>query len=106
MGLENKLISQGSSFGAGVGGNSANLQSERNAVIGSKSTSKLHYEYSINGMPNIEPPYIGFPKPSQLDLNGIAPLGPNRDGRFASINNTFSGGTYKNSAPAAGIGRI
>ena len=31
--------------------------------------STLHYEYSINGDPNM----IGFPQPSLLDLNGITP---------------------------------
>lgn len=70
--------------------------------IEDKKQSKLHFEYSINGKPEI----LGRPEPSQLDLEGITPLAPNRDGLEAPINNTFSKGTYKNSAPAEGIGRI
>ena len=31
--------------------------------------SALHYQYSINGNPNM----TGFPTPSQLDLNGVTP---------------------------------
>ena len=31
--------------------------------------STLHYQYSINGNPNM----TGFPTPSQLDLNGVTP---------------------------------
>lgn len=31
--------------------------------------SVLHYEYSINGNPNL----VGYPTPSQLDLNGVTP---------------------------------
>jgi len=33
------------------------------------ATSTLHYQYSINGTPNM----TGFPTPSQLDLNGVTP---------------------------------
>jgi hypothetical protein len=70
--------------------------------IEDKKQSKLHFEYSINGKPEI----LGRPEPSQLDLEGITPLAPNRDGLEAPINNTFAKGTYKNSAPTEGIGRI
>ena len=31
--------------------------------------STLHYQYSINGNPNM----VGFPTPSLLDLNGVTP---------------------------------
>jgi hypothetical protein len=31
--------------------------------------SVLHYEYSLNGNPNL----TGYPSPSQLDLNGVTP---------------------------------
>jgi len=31
--------------------------------------STLHYQYSINGNPNMN----GFPTPSLLDLNGVTP---------------------------------
>lgn len=36
---------------------------------GNDSNSKLHYTYSLNGIPNIS----GMPKPSQLDRNGVTP---------------------------------
>jgi hypothetical protein len=31
--------------------------------------SVLHYEYSLNGNPNL----TGYPNPSSLDLNGVTP---------------------------------
>lgn len=31
--------------------------------------SQLHYEYSINGNPNL----VGYPNPSLLDMNGVTP---------------------------------
>lgn len=102
MGLEEKFIQNGSAYGAGQGGNSANLQTERDAIIGNKQQSKLHFDYSINGNPEI----LGAPNPSILDLQGVTPTTPNRDGGELPINNTFSHGTYKNSAPDAGVGRI
>lgn len=102
MGIQEKFTQEGSTYGAGSGGNSANLQAERDAIIGDKSLSKLHFDYSINGNPEI----LGKPAPSELDLDGITPLAPNRDGQISSINNTFAQGTYKNSAPSEGVGRI
>jgi len=102
MGLEDKFTGRGSRYGAGQGGNSANLQAERDAVIGDKKLSQLHYEYSINGTPSL----AGNPAPSGLDLNGKNPLAANRHAQTPSINNSFKNGTYKNSAPSEGIGRI
>ena len=102
MGLKEKFEQNGSTFGAGQGGNSSNLQSERDAVVGDLKQSKLHFDYSVNGNPEI----LGAPSPSILDLNGKKPKAPNRDGQTSPINNTFKNGTYKNSAPDAGIGRI
>lgn len=69
---------------------------------GSSKQSKLHDEYSLNGDPNI----IGKPSPSNLDLDGLTPRTPNRDGGYTPINNTFQNGTYVNSAPVEGVGRI
>jgi len=69
---------------------------------GSSKQSKLHDEYSINNNPHIPQK----PSPSQLDLNGITPTTPNRDGGYTPINNTFQNGTYVNSAPVEGVGRI
>jgi len=80
--------------------------------IGATKQSDLQYNYSINGIPNISMEgyfsnYQTKPTPSTLDLNnGLNPVTPNRDGNTPSINNTFKNGTYKNSAPAEGIGRI
>jgi hypothetical protein len=31
--------------------------------------STLHYQYSINGNPNL----VGYPNPSLLDMNGVTP---------------------------------
>tara|TARA_B100000963_G_scaffold47175_1_gene35452 strand:+ start:1831 stop:2151 length:321 start_codon:yes stop_codon:yes gene_type:complete len=80
--------------------------------VGATKQSDLQFNYSINGIPDI--PMKGYftnyqskPKPSILDLNnGLNPVSANRDGNTPSINNTFKNGTYKNSAPAEGIGRI
>ena len=47
-----------------------------------------------------------LPNPSQIDLNGKTPLTPNRNASTLAINNTFSEGTYKDSAPPEGVGRI
>jgi len=102
MGLETRFLKNGSDYGAGQGGTSANLQSERDAVVGDLKQSKLHFDYSINGNPEI----LGAPTPSILDLQGKTPTAPNRDGAESPLNNTFSNGTYKNSAPAEGVGRI
>lgn len=76
MGLQDKLLKGESTL------------TEYNGVtppIEDKSQSKLHFEYSINGNPEI----LGRPQPSQLDLNGQIPS-----------NN------YKNNAPIEGVGRI
>ena len=95
MGLENKFINGGSAYGAGQGGDSANLQSERDIIIGDKRKSKLHDEYSITGNPNI----AGKPTPSELDLGGIEPKSANKGALTVSINDTFKNGTYKNNLP-------
>lgn len=93
MGLEKRLM-KGESTLTSFNGTTPPIED--------KAISKLHFEYSINGQPEL----LGKPEPSEYDLNGITPLGPNRDGLEAAINNTFSKGTYKNSAPAEGVGRI
>lgn len=69
MGLLNKFLQNGSEYGAGLGGNSANLQSERDAIIGNLKQSKLHDEYSITGNPSL----TGLPNPANLDLNAQIP---------------------------------
>jgi hypothetical protein len=99
MGLKDRLNAGGTVYSNGA----TSTQSPENVNARLKN---IHFTYSVNGVPNIEPPYEGFPQPSKLDLNGITPLGPNRDGLTSPINNTFSQGTYKNSAPDSGVGRI
>ena len=93
MGLINKLKTNGSVYSKYNGAD---------PVIEDKKQSKLHKEYSING----EPLLNGLPNPSEYDLNGVPPSTPNRDGNYTPINNSFEHGTYINSAPTEGIGRI
>jgi hypothetical protein len=62
MGLLDMLTTQGSSLSEFDG---------QTPPITNQDTqeSVLHYEYSINGNPNL----TGYPSPSQLDLNGVTP---------------------------------
>jgi hypothetical protein len=62
MSLLNKLLQQGSNLSELNGTTSPNN-------INDLKTSKTHYEYSINGKPNI----VGKPSPSELDLDGVTP---------------------------------
>jgi hypothetical protein len=62
MGLLNMLTQQGSQLSEYDG------QTPPPANIDVQG-STLHYQYSINGNPNMP----GFPTPSQLDLNGVTP---------------------------------
>lgn len=62
MGLLNKLTTDGSQLSQYDG---ATPPPSNIDVQG----STLHYQYSINGTPNM----TGFPTPSQLDLNGQTP---------------------------------
>jgi hypothetical protein len=76
MGLQDKLLKGESSLTSFNGAT---------PPIEDKSQSKLHYDYSINGNPEL----LGNPSPSELDLNGKIP----------SYN-------YKDNAPVEGIGKI
>ena len=78
MGLEAKLKKEGSNLSKNNGGNNQ-------IQVGATKESKLHFDYSLNGKPNVP----NKPSPSTLDLNGQIPS-----------NN------YKNTAPAEGIGNI
>ena len=62
MGLLNMLTQQGSQLSEFDG---------QTPPITNQDTqeSTLHYQYSINGIPNM----VGFPTPSQLDLDGETP---------------------------------
>jgi hypothetical protein len=66
MGIYEKLTSQGSNLSQYDG----TTPPISNMDV---PTSTLHYEYSINGNPNM----VGFPEPlpppSLLDLNGVTP---------------------------------
>jgi hypothetical protein len=62
MGLLNKLTTDGSQLSEFDG------QTPPPSNIDVQG-STLHYQYSINGNPNM----VGFPTPSQLDLNGVTP---------------------------------
>ncbi len=62
MGLLNKLTTDGSQLSEFDG------QTPPPSNIDVQG-STLHYQYSINGNPNM----TGFPTPSQLDLNGVTP---------------------------------
>ncbi len=95
MGLLNILTTTGSPLSKANGGNIP-------IPVGATDQSKLQYTYSINGTPNVP----NKPSPSVLDLNGINPTGPNSAPGVTPINNSFSNGTYKNSAPSTAQGRI
>lgn len=62
MGLLKKLTQQGSNLSEFDGATPPNTP-------GANPQSKLHYQYSINGNPNL----LSKPSPSQLDLNGLTP---------------------------------
>jgi hypothetical protein len=62
MGLLDMLTTQGSNLSEFDG---------QTPPISNQDTpqSQLHYEYSINGNPNL----VGYPNPSLLDMNGVTP---------------------------------
>jgi len=62
----------------------------------SLQNSKLHFQYSIVGKPQLNVP---FTTPSSFDLNGVNPTSANAAKGINPINDTFSKGTYKNNAP-------
>jgi hypothetical protein len=62
MGLLTKLTTEGSGL--------SEFDGQTPPVTNTNTPqSTLHYEYSINGNPNMP----GYPTPSQLDLNGVTP---------------------------------
>lgn len=78
---------------------------------GATDLSKLQYEYSINGTPNI--PSNGYfthyqvkPVPSEMDLDGVNPVSPLAPANKPQFGSGFSNGTYKLSVPTEGIGNI
>lgn len=107
MGLLDKLTTGGSNLSKYNGGPGV-------INAGATKRSRLHADgnkasYSLDGsnFSSVNAAYIGYddntpnqlPQPSELDINGIAPVGALRDAQTPSINNSFSKGTYKNGAP-------
>ena len=78
MGLKDKLTQQGSPLSNANGGNIP-------IPVGATDQSKLHFDYSLNGSPNMRQK----PSPSSLDLNGQKPAN-----------------SYDQTAPIEGLGNI
>ncbi|MBL18884.1 MAG: hypothetical protein CMC82_03515 [Flavobacteriaceae bacterium] len=105
MGLKDKLINgSGSPLSKGNGITPP-------TPIGATNSSKLQYEYSINGNPNV--PFNGYfthyqvkPTPAELDLDGVNPTGPLAPANKPQFGAGFANGTYKLSAPIEGVGNI
>lgn len=62
MGILNRLLEEGSALSQYNG-------ADPEVTNQDTSLSTLHNQYSINGNPNL----VGYPSPSQLDLNGETP---------------------------------
>jgi hypothetical protein len=62
MGILTKLLEEGSALSQFNGGDPEVTNQDT-------AQSTLHNQYSINGNPNL----VGYPSPSQLDLNGETP---------------------------------
>jgi hypothetical protein len=108
MGLQDKLLNQGSTLSKNNGGNNETLG-------GSSRESRLHGTpngdggYSLNGsnFTEVNQNYQEYsdgipntlPSPSALDINGIKPISALKDPASISLNNTFKFGTYKDNAP-------
>ena len=107
MGLLNLLTGQGSVLSYGNGQTPAVNQ-------GATQQSKLHADgnqpgYSLDGsdFADVNNAYQLYndgsgnflPLPSNLDINGINPVGPLSDPNTPSINNSFSQGQYLNNLP-------
>jgi len=84
------------------GGSTLSGPQSPSTPVGATDQSKLHDEYSLNGNPNVEfpNPFLKLkPRPSGLDLNGIAPKGALNDIKYKALNNTFKKGTYRDNLP-------
>ena len=109
MGLQDRLITQGSAFSNNNGGTNQTLG-------GASKQSKLHatpngdpgysldgsnfsevnnsYQEYSDGIPN------PLPSPSTLDINGTKPTSPLSAPGATTLNNTFQNGTYRDNLPA------
>lgn len=107
MGLKDKLVNQGGSIYSKYNGGPGVINP------GVEKTSKLHAQnqpgYSLDGSfaSIVGPAYNSYddgvtnilPIPSGLDINGVQPSGPLSAPGVNPINNSFSGGTYRNNPP-------
>ena len=111
MGLLTKLTTDGStlSINDGLTPSTNPLTTPGNSI---HSTGIVNNSYSLNGS-NVNA--IGalvaqyedginnpLPLPSNLDLNGLLPVGPLNAGTIP-INNSFAGGSYLNNLPEVGL---
>ena len=79
-----------------AGGNPLALAgSPANPEIPNFAGSGLHNRYSITSKPYI----VGKPPQSQLDLNGVDPIGSLNDPSYGQMNDSFKDGPYLNNLP-------
>tara|TARA_R110000803_G_scaffold18405_3_gene49115 strand:+ start:89 stop:361 length:273 start_codon:yes stop_codon:yes gene_type:complete len=79
-----------------AGGNPLALAgSPANPLIPDFAGSGLHDRYSITSKPYI----VGKPPQSQLDLNGVVPIGSLNDPSYGQMNDSFKDGPYLNNLP-------
>ena len=89
--IPNPLTTPGNSIhSTGIVNNSYSLNGSNVNAIGA---FVAQYEDGINNP---------LPQPSNLDLNGLIPVGPLNAGTIP-INNSFAGGAYLNNLPEVGL---
>jgi len=111
MGLLTKLTTDGStlSINDGITPTINPLTTPGNSI---HSTGIVNNSYSLNGSNvNAIGAFVAqyedginnpLPQPSNLDLNGLIPVGPLNAGTIP-INNSFAGGAYLNNLPEVGL---
>ena len=111
MGLLTKLTTNGSNLSINDGLTPATnpLTTPGNSI---HSTGIVNNSYSLNGSNvNAIGAFVAqyedginnpLPQPSNLDLNGLIPVGPLNAGTIP-INNSFAGGAYLNNLPEVGL---
>ena len=111
MGLLTKLTTDGSNLSINDGLTPAinPLTTPGNSI---HSTGIVNNSYSLNGSNvNAIGAFVAqyedginnpLPQPSNLDLNGLIPVGPLNAGTIP-INNSFAGGAYLNNLPEVGL---
>ena len=111
MGILKKLTTDGStlSINDGLTPSTNPLTTPGNSI---HSTGIVNNSYSLNGSNvNAIGAFVAqyedginnpLPQPSNLDLNGLIPVGPLNAGTIP-INNSFAGGAYLNNLPEVGL---